>query len=153
MLCGTFLKDLRYSKSKGSSINGRRTANSLGLGSNMRFLKFVDVQNLTLNWAPEAFGPSSFTSFSASCICGSARRCPLAYGLEGLEGLETWHIMGISWAYHGILATCQSLLDVSSAQLLMAKVLHLQQVGTSLSEVEDSDLMVLMSPVSLGRSW
>ena len=77
----------------------------------------------------------------------------MAYGLEGLEGLETWHIMGISWAYHGILATCQSLLDVSSAQLLMAKVLHLQQVGTSLSEVEDSDLMVLMSPVSLGRSW
>lgn len=119
----------------------------------MRFLIFFDVQNLTLNWAPEAFGPSSFTSFSASCICGSARRCPLAYGLEGLEGLETWHIMGISWA---ILATCQSLLDVSSAQLLQqTKVLHLQQVGTSLSEV-DSDLMALMflmSPVCLGRSW
>ena len=50
--------------------------------------------------------------------------------------------------------TCQRLLErVSLAQLLMAKVLHLQQVGTGLSEVEDSHLMVLMSPDSLGRSW
>ena len=76
----------------------------------------------------------------------------MSLGLKALKALKALK-HGISWAYHGILATCQSLLDVSSAQLLMAKVLHLQQVGTSLSEVEDSDLMVLMSPVSLGRSW